>query len=98
MGCYWPVNCHKEVRTELPRTSLKLGSRLPGTRTEFLDFPVNQHRRKIKGQQDRGQLDREPLKGKSSSERVSERVFDRVSERVSEREGFQRLSEVFSGF
>ena len=37
-----------------------------------------------------GQQDREPLRGKSASQRVSERV--------SEREGFQRLSEVFRCF
>ena len=45
----------------------------------------------IKGQRDQGQQDREPLRGKSASERVSER------------EGFQRVfrgwfSEVFRDF
>ena len=31
--------------------------------------------RNIKGQQEQGQQDREPLRGKSASERVSERTF-----------------------
>ena len=44
----------------------------------------------VQGANEEGQQDREPLKGKSASERVSERV--------SEREGFQRFSEVLSNF
>ena len=43
-------------------------------------------RREFKGQMNMGQQDREPLKGKSASERVSKKV--------SEREGFQRFPEV----
>ena len=41
-------------------------------------------RREFKGQMSRGRQDREPLRGKSASERVAER------------EGFQRFLEVFS--
>ena len=49
--------------------------------------------RKIKGQHDQGQQDREPLRGKSASERVSERTSERGVFR-----GFQSFSEAFRGF
>ena len=50
----------------------------------------------FKGQQNRGQQDREPLRGKSASERVSEREgFQRVFRRF---KGFQKFSEVFGRF
>ena len=46
----------------------------------------NPNMRSFKGQHDKGQQDREPLRGQSASERVSER------------EDFERFLEVFKGF
>ena len=52
---------------------------------------------RVQGATEWGQKDREPLRGKSASERVSERVSERKGfQRVCR--GFQRYSEVFRGF
>ena len=72
----------------------------PGRHSWWPFLPqINGHWRKIKGQHDYGQQDREPLRGKSASERTSEREgFGGLQRFLEVFRGLQRFLEVFRGF